>query len=87
MKRCTNYKTLLSNSANVCSKCGSRHLEKGVYSDEPKQSTIYNKHQNLIIGNQTNNRIRSCPTCGAGVATTLGYGECSFFVEMKNEYR
>lgn len=78
MKRCTDCKTLVSNSAKVCSKCGSRQLEKGVYTDEKKQSVIYNKHQHLIIGKQSNNGIRSCPTCGAGVSTTSGYGECSF---------
>ncbi|WP_157950994.1 hypothetical protein [Peribacillus acanthi] len=53
-------------------------MEKGVYSDELKQSVIYNKHQHLIFSKQSNNGIRSCPTCGAGIATTSVYAECSF---------
>lgn len=77
MKRCTDCQTLLSNSTKVCSKCGSRQLEKGVYSDESNQSVLNNKHQSLIVGKQSNSGILRCPTCGAGVTTTLGFGECS----------
>jgi rRNA maturation endonuclease Nob1 len=71
MKRCMNCKTLLSNSAKVCIKCGSRELEKGVYSNEPT----------TMMTNQVNNPVKAvmyCPTCGAGITTKTGYGECSF---------
>ena len=79
MKRCTDCKSLLSNSSKVCSKCGSSQLEKGIYTDEPKQKVTYNKHSHLIIGKELENSIQSCPTCFAGVTTNiLGCGECSF---------
>jgi RNA polymerase subunit RPABC4/transcription elongation factor Spt4 len=44
MKRYLNCKTLLGNSSKVCSKCGSKDLEKGIYTDVSNSSVIYNKH-------------------------------------------
>ena len=35
MKRCINCKTLLSNSSKSCTRCGSKELENGFYTDEP----------------------------------------------------
>ncbi|MEH6993725.1 hypothetical protein V7075_13585 [Neobacillus drentensis] len=70
MKKCVNCKTLLSNSSKLCTKCGSKDLEKGIYTDESNNSIIYNKHLPKI-------EIRRCPTCGAGVTMKYG-GECSF---------
>lgn len=40
MKRCLNCKTLLSISSRVCTKCGSKKLEKGSYTDEPRMSLM-----------------------------------------------
>lgn len=73
MKKCLNCNTLLSNSAKVCTKCGSKTLEKGVYTDEYNQGVIYNKNLK-----NSNPNVINCPTCGAGITLTFGYGECSF---------
>ena len=72
MKRCTSCKTLLSNSAKVCIKCGSRELEGGGYSNESSRITT-NSQENVQVKN-----VIYCPTCGAGITTKFGYGQCSF---------
>ncbi len=72
MKRCSNCKTLASNSAKVCTKCGSKELEKGTYTDESNEDVIYNR-------DLPKNEIRRCPICGGeGVITTRhGMEHCS----------
>lgn len=70
VKRCLQCKSLLSNSSKVCTKCGRRELEKGLYTNEPKRSTVplAKSEKNIIY----------CPTCNAGIASRNGYGVCSF---------
>jgi RNA polymerase subunit RPABC4/transcription elongation factor Spt4 len=67
MKRCLYCKTLLGNSSKVCSKCGSKDLEKGIYTDESNISVIYNKHL-------PKNEIRRCPCCGGEGIITIKNG-------------
>ena len=64
MKRCINCNTLLSNSSKVCSKCGSKEIEKGSYTDESDKEL-----------NKPNNYFQ-CPTCSAPVTIKNGHGEC-----------
>jgi hypothetical protein len=68
MKRCLTCKTLLSNSSKVCTKCGSKELEKGVYTDEYNESVIFNKHLN-----ESRSDISLCSLCAAPVI----HGKCS----------
>lgn len=71
MKRCINCKTLFSNSSKSCTKCGSKELEKGFYTDESNKSVIYNKHLHEV-----KNDICICPTCGTPIIFKDGQGEC-----------
>lgn len=74
MKRCISCNILLSNSSKVCTKCGSKEIEKGFYTDKSyKQYKIqYNKHLNKP------NSCILCPTCSAPVTIKDGHGECCF---------
>lgn len=72
MKKCLNCKTLLSNSSKVCTKCGSKELEKGLYTDESNKSIIYNKYSD-----ESRNEVM-CPICSAWVTIKKGHGECCF---------
>jgi hypothetical protein len=71
MKSCLSCKTLLSNSSKVCTKCGSKELEKGVYTDESNKSLVFNKHLN-----ESKSDIVLCPTCCVPLTIINGHSYC-----------
>ncbi|MGL3067101.1 MULTISPECIES: hypothetical protein [Planococcus] len=68
VKRCISCQTVVSDSLNACTKCGSQALEEGTY-------LINGQHKSLIIAPQSTRKTISCPTCGAGISMRYG-GEC-----------
>lgn len=49
-----------------------QRIRKGSYSNEATTITTTNQVNMSVKG------VIYCPTCGAGITTKTGYGECSF---------